>query len=48
MDPWIPQDNLLNFQFTNFEYRNKRTFVDVIEIVTLMKNLYGPVLENPV
>ena len=50
VNKWLPLDNpfLKHCQFISFEDRNKRTFNDVIEIITLMKNLYDLVLENTI
>lgn len=47
---WLPLDNpfLEHCHFINFEDRNKRTFDGIIEIITLMKNLYVLVLEKPI
>ena len=47
---FVTLDNpfLKHCQFINCEDRNKRTFNDVIEIITLIKNLYGLVLENTI
>ena len=45
---WLPLDKTQALQFKNFGERNKRTFDDVIEIIIIMKNLSGLVLENPI